>query len=92
MPISFVRSVTETSMMFMMTIAPTINAIPGTMIATRKIVPNIRSRKPVIASGVTIPKLSFSFVLRLRRCSHQNANLFNCIVELIVQFLTLPTK
>ena len=71
-PISLVRSVTETNMMFMITMAPTTSAIPGTKIATMKIVPKMRSRKPVIASGVTMPKLSFSFVPRWRRARIRN--------------------
>ena len=60
MPISFVRSVTATSMMFMMTIAPTINAMVGTTMITMNVVPNMLSRNPAIASGVMIPNVSFS--------------------------------
>ncbi len=67
MPISFVRSVTETSMMFMMTMPPTRSAIAGTAVAMMKMVPKSRSRRPVMASGVKTPKLSFSPGLRPRR-------------------------
>ena len=86
MPISFVRSVTDTSMMFMITIAPTISAMPGTAIATMKMVPKSRSRRPVIASGVTMPKLSFSLGPSLRLHAHQEARLLDGVVEELVGF------
>src|SRR5215831_15157665 len=85
MPISLVRSVTETSMMFMITIAPTISAIPGTAMATMNTDPKIRSRRPVIASGVTIPKLSFSLGPSLRR-AHQKSCFVDRIVETLIRF------
>ena len=60
MPISLVRSVTETSMMFITTMPPTTSAMPGTASATMKMVPKRLSRRPVMRSGVKTPKLSFS--------------------------------
>ena len=53
MPISRVRSVTLTSMMFMMTMPPTTSEMQVTGTTTAAISPRIWSMKPRIASGVS---------------------------------------
>ena len=57
-PISRVRSVTETSMMFMIVMPPTSNEIADTPSVTRKIAPEIVCHKPSTMLGVTSSKSS----------------------------------
>ena len=58
MPISRVRSVTLTSMMFMMTMPPTTSEMQVTGTTTAATMPSNWSMKPRIASGVIVSKLS----------------------------------
>jgi hypothetical protein len=52
-----------------MTMPPTTSAMAGTAMATIKIEPKIRSRSPVIASGVMIAKLSLSLAEGVVACA-----------------------
>jgi len=58
MPISCVRSATETSMMFMITMPPTMRLIPGSAAPTIVIVAFTRSKKARADADVSITKLS----------------------------------
>jgi hypothetical protein len=56
MPIFRVRSVTDTSMMFITPTPPTISAIEEMKTIARAIPPVIALKFPISLSGVTIPK------------------------------------
>ena len=58
MPISCVRSATDTSMMFMITMPPTMRLIPGSAAPTIVIVALTRSKKASADADVSITKLS----------------------------------
>ena len=58
MPISRVRSVTLTSMMFMITMPPTTSEMQVTGTTMAAIMPSTWSMKPRMASGVSVSKLS----------------------------------
>jgi len=60
MPISRVRSVTLTSMMFMMTMPPTTSEMQVTGTTTAATMESNWSMKPRMASGVRVSKLSSS--------------------------------
>jgi hypothetical protein len=55
--------------------------MPGTAIMTMKTGPKMLSRKPAIASGVKIPKLSFSPADSFAFDSHQCARFFDGVVK-----------
>ncbi len=67
MPTSFVRSTTETSMMFMITMPPTTSDIPTTNSITEKMIRVRLSNNWLTPSDVIIPKSSSSLKLNLCR-------------------------
>ena len=67
MPISCVRSATETSMMFMITMPPTIRLMPGSAAPMTVMVLLIRSKNASADADVSITKLSGTLGRRWRR-------------------------
>ena len=71
MPISRVRSVTLTSMIFMITMPPTTREMHVTGTTTAAIMPSTWSIKPRMASGVSVSKLSGSWPGRVWKARAQ---------------------
>lgn len=68
----------------MITIAPTTSAIPGTKIATRKIVP----KKPIAQTGDRVrchdPKVVFLVRSQVMSHTHQESGLLDRVIESII--------
>ena len=73
MPISRVRSVTLTSMMFMITMPPTTSEMQVTGTTMAAIMPSTWSMKPRMASGVSVSKLSGCAGARVKARAQQDA-------------------
>ena len=81
MPISLVRSVTDTSMMFMITIAPTTSAIPGTKDRHEKDGPKKSIAQARDRVGRDDAEVVFFAWSKFATNAHQEARLFHRVVE-----------